>query len=142
MKTVCVDHTSQFKLQLKEKELKVTPARLLVLEVLLHAKKPLSVTEIMHTLNTQQVDLATIYRNVEVLTLQGLIQEVRLSSEKALYEIGSRHHHHAVCTVCGKVVELEACDVSGLEQLAQKASGFKSIASHSLEFFGVCKTCK
>lgn len=50
------------------------------------------------------------------------------------------HHHHIVCRTCGKIENVEACILGELEKmLAQK--GYTDL-SHSLEFFGVCESCR
>lgn len=137
----CTAHTPLLKEQLREYSLKVTPARLEVLDVLTHTKKPISINDVSSKLcNT---DLATLYRTFETLKDLGLVTQVDLQHGHAHYEIATReHHHHLICRKCGKVADISKCDTTTLEKQALKISGFAQISSHSLEFYGICKGCK
>jgi Fe2+ or Zn2+ uptake regulation protein len=137
----CATHTPLLEEQLREHSLKVTQARLGILDVLTHAKKPISINEL--SLRLQHIDLATLYRTVETLKDLGIVTQVDFHHGHAHYELATRrHHHHLICQKCGKVVDLSKCDTSGLERQALKIGGFAKINSHSLEFFGICNACK
>jgi Fur family ferric uptake transcriptional regulator len=121
---------------------RATPVRLCIIELFHKAKKPLSIAEIQDDLKND-ADLATIYRIVNALGVAGLIKQVDFQHGHAHYELATReHHHHLICQKCGKVVDISKCDTSGLEKQALKIGGFAKINSHSLEFFGVCSSCK
>ena len=51
-----------------------------------------------------------------------------------------RHHHHLVCTNCGKTVEIESPSESWLKGISDKY-GF-TIERHTLEVFGLCEDCR
>ncbi len=88
------------------------------------------------------VDLVTVYRTLQSLHAAELAHEVRFKDGVMRYELSGGHHHHLVCTDCGVVEELEACDVEPLEKKVLKNSrGFKTISEHALEFFGLCNKC-
>lgn len=143
MKTAipCATHAPLLRKGLRENNLKATPARLEILDVLTHAKKPLSINDVEAKL--KGTDLATLYRTFETLKDLSLVNQVDFRHGHAHYELADReHHHHLVCQKCGKVADISKCDTSGLEKQALKISGFASINSHSLEFFGLCSSCK
>ena len=50
------------------------------------------------------------------------------------------HHHHLVCTNCGKTVEIESPSESWLKGISDKY-GF-TIERHTLEVFGLCEDCR
>ncbi len=139
----CKAHTTHFKALLRQNRLKATPARLLILEVFEHARKPLSVKDLEIELGKNSaVDMVTLYRNVENLKSLGILSEVNLSSGQAFYETTSKpHHHHLICEGCGKLEDIDGCRVKSLEQSWLKGSSFKNISRHSLEFFGICNKC-
>ena len=56
------------------------------------------------------VDLVTIYRNLDLFTKAKLIKQFHLSSGEAQYEYQQEPHHHAVCTKCEKVIHFTAPD--------------------------------
>ncbi len=123
--------------------LKVTPARLLVLEVLTNTEKPLSIQDIQKKLGKKSADQATVYRTIEIFKKNGIVRQVNFEHDHAHFELNTNsHHHHIICQNCGKVVDISNCNITSLEKEILKKSGFKSIQKHSLEFFGTCNRCK
>jgi Fe2+ or Zn2+ uptake regulation protein len=57
-----------------------------------------------------EVDLVTIYRNLDLFTKEKLIKKVSLSDSEALYEYQAEPHHHALCTDCEKIIHFKAPD--------------------------------
>lgn len=125
---------------LKAANIRATPKRVALLHALREVCEPLS-AEILHT-RLKGVDLVTVYRNLQEFVRAGIAQEVRFKDGIVRYEIAHTHHHHLVCTECGVVEEVEACDIAPLEHNVLKYSRrFKTISEHALEFFGLCKKC-
>ncbi len=141
MEKNCKQHTSESKQQLKTGGLKITSARLGLLDILKHAKKPLSIKDIAKKMARSNVDLVTLYRNVDSLKNLGAIKQINLKDKQSYYELaGGIHHHHLVCTNCGKMADVELPETS-LNKTALKKHGFAKITDHSLEFFGICSKC-
>lgn len=88
-------------------------------------------------------DLVTVYRALEIFVEKGLVREVRFKDGIVRYEIAKKsHHHHIVCTRCGRVDELPHCDMHTIEKQALRESRhFARVEEHSLEFFGTCTSC-
>jgi Fe2+ or Zn2+ uptake regulation protein len=89
------------------------------------------------------IDLVTVYRNLETLQGEGLINKVEIGDKTAHFEavsLGSGHHHHAVCTNCRTIKHINL-DEGELNQQAATISQFK-IDRHNLEFFGLCQSCQ
>lgn len=126
---------------LKAVGLKTTTPRLAILDALNSAKLPFTAQEIHTKIKQQNIDQATVYRNLETLTEVGLIRLVNFQHDHNHYELAKNHHHHAICQSCGKVVDISQCDLAALEKQVKKISGFGMIDHHALEFFGLCKTC-
>lgn len=89
------------------------------------------------------IGLVTVYRTLEVLEGLGLICEVRGDGVQRSYLLRrpTGHHHHLVCSGCGKVVDFGHCDISSLERKLSSQTGF-AIDSHILEFSGLCQYCQ
>ncbi|MBI4599505.1 transcriptional repressor [Candidatus Uhrbacteria bacterium] len=120
---------------------KATPAILAILTILQRAKKPLTVQEVAEKLNPKR-DKVTIYRILEKLKEKRIIRHVDFQHGHAHYELNSDDHHHIICTACGKIEELEECSLKNMmQQVIKKSALFMRLTSHSMEFFGVCKTC-
>jgi Fur family transcriptional regulator, ferric uptake regulator len=85
--------------------------------------------------------LATVYRGLEVLRLQGLVQSRTSIEGESLYSLVQKHQHYFTCLQCSKSMTIDACPVCQIEaELAQKQS-FK-VFYHTLEFFGLCTFCQ
>lgn len=56
------------------------------------------------------IDMVTIYRNLELFTKEKLIKRFYLGSGEARYEFQEEPHHHAVCTKCEKIIHFTAPD--------------------------------
>ena len=89
------------------------------------------------------VNKTTVYRELEKLLLKGEISEVDFGEGQKRYEIThGDHHHHAVCTNCESVVELEIePQLEQIQSSVAKQSGFR-IQKHLVEFFGLCRRCE
>lgn len=129
---------------LKSQGFKVTPVRKALVEVLLTSSSPLSIIEILQILKQRDLNpnKTTVYREIEFLKKQDVLQEVELGDGKKRYEISQIHHHHIVCLNCGliKDVPMEK-DLNLEEAKVIKKMGFKPVG-HSLEFFGLCHKCQ
>ena len=122
---------------------KKTPARLAISEFLSNAKTPVDVEQItqylrLHDLETNKV---TVYRILDFLFKNQIIDRVEFGEGKYRYELKKNHHHHLICTSCGRIQDVEANVVEKLEKEIQKDKHFQ-VQSHSLEFFGLCKDCQ
>ena len=138
-----------FKKILKEKGLKVTRQRLVVLEVLAeNEEKHLTAEEIYEKVKVENPDigLATVYRTVQLLLELELIDRINLDDGFVRYEIAdmekSEHHrhHHLICLQCGKVSAFQDDMLEALETGVEKALGFR-VTDHEVKLYGFCKDC-
>lgn len=127
---------------LKDGGYRITPQRIQVFCAL--SNKPQSVEEIYEIVSqsTTKIDLASVYRTLTLFAKLKLIQVVNFGDGKDRYEIldMNKHHHHALCTRCGKITDVELADGKNLELAASKKTNYR-ITGHSLEFFGICHNC-
>lgn len=129
------------KAMLQQAGFKATPGRVALLKLLRETQKPLSIQDIRKQLTGKKLDQATVYRVLEALRSKGIIEMVNMEHGHAHFELVSAHHHHAICTNCGKVVDVSRCKTKKLDEEVKKIAGFTNIYRHSLEFFGLCKSC-
>lgn len=90
--------------------------------------------------HNQGMGLATVYRSLEALKLEGVIQVRTLASGESLYSCVQQDKHHLTCLQCGASIGIDECPVHQLETELQKSHSFK-IYYHTLEFFGLCDRC-
>jgi Fur family transcriptional regulator, ferric uptake regulator len=85
---------------------------------------------------------ATIFRALDVLTELGLIERLDLpSGEHAFVACEPAHHHHIVCSSCGRSTGVAD---HGLERVADaigRETGYR-VETHRLELFGLCPDCQ
>lgn len=129
---------------LKDKGYKATRARSAIIKLFARASLPASAKDVITCLAKEglKVNKTTIYRELEFLTEQNILQVIHWGDSVIRYEKaehGGNHHHHLICNTCGRVEDVNLKD----EKLVKEASqtGFK-VKSHSLEFFGLCTGCQ
>jgi Fur family transcriptional regulator, ferric uptake regulator len=85
---------------------------------------------------------ATIFRALELFTSLGLVEHVDLpGGAHAWVACDAVHHHHAICTRCGRSTEVDDAGLVDVLAGIGRRSGFR-VASHRLEVFGLCASCQ
>ncbi len=140
-----------FKNLLREKGLKITTQRLLVLEILAtHRDKHLTAEEIyeLAKIKYNDIGLATVYRTIQLLLELNLIDRINLDDGFVRYEIGrmnanvcKHHHHHLICLSCGKITSFEDDLLDSLEARIHNITGFQ-VVDHEVKLYGYCMDCK
>jgi len=132
---------------------RLTLPRQAILNVFAENPKHLSAEEIFLSVhkNYPGIGLATVYRTLDLLTQMGLILKFDFGDGRSRYELASgaikEHHHHMVCTRCGRIIdygdfmEQEVEFMKGLEAELSKKHKFK-INSHQIHFYGLCERCR
>ncbi|PZH14624.1 transcriptional repressor [Streptomyces sp. NTH33] len=88
------------------------------------------------------VGLTTVYRTLQSLADAGEVDVLRTSDGESVYRRCStdEHHHHLVCRVCGKAVEVEGPMVEKWAEAVAQEYGYVNVA-HTVEIFGTCAEC-
>ncbi|MFJ3843212.1 Fur family transcriptional regulator [Streptomyces albidoflavus] len=88
------------------------------------------------------VGLTTVYRTLQSLADAGEVDVLRTHDGEAVYRRCSTgdHHHHLVCRVCGKAVEVEGPAVEKWADSVAASHGFVDV-DHTVEIFGTCAEC-
>lgn len=124
---------------------KLTKGARKVLEYLERAHDMTSAQDIhglMRTEDPKAPGLTTVYRSLESLVGQGLVQAVQLGDGERRYELvrPGEHHHHLVCESCRKSLHLDECLIEQFEDSIRSNYGFQ-VKGHVLEIFGLCNDC-
>lgn len=114
-----------------------------ILTFLKALNREISAQELYLELRTspQSMGLATVYRSLEALKLEGLVQVRTLANGESLYSCSQKDQHHLTCLNCGRSIAIDRCPVRELENQLQQSHQFK-VYYHTLEFFGVCDRCQ
>ncbi len=124
-----------------------TSGRQALMTALRLAGRPLSIAELLDS-NRSFVQ-SSIYRNLVVLEQAKLVARVVAHDDLARYELGEDlvdHHHHLMCTTCGRIDDFEITIedehelLKALKRSARRA-GF-AVEGHRLDLVGVCKECR
>ena len=86
------------------------------------------------------IGLATVYRSLEALKLQGVVSMRTLATGESVYTSIQKDQHHLNCVNCGKSIPIDECPVHQLADELQSSYQFK-VYYHTLEFFGLCEKC-
>lgn len=144
---VCRD---EFTRLLKEKGLKVTRQRRMVLEVIAsHPEEHLTAEEIFSYVKVgcPDIGLATVYRTIQLLNEMHLIDRVNFDDGFVRYEMGSalesgrkHRHHHLICIKCGRVFSFQEDLLEELEAKIAATTGFV-VVNHDVRLYGCCVEC-
>lgn len=129
---------------LQEAELRVTGHRLTVLATVAKVKQPITVYELVEILRKKHdIDQATVYRNLASLHDAGLLRRLDFNHGHAHYELETgRASHQLVCQKCETIEKIEGISVEdAVKKMLKKSKKFKNMTTHSIEIYGLCKTC-
>jgi len=118
-----------------------TPQREAVWRIFESNPTGFTITQATAILTPQKIGQATVYRTIRALQDMGYLKWIHDQSGEHRY-VASRpgHSHMLVCRLCSKAVECSDCDLSVLEKLIARQTGF-AVEGHHLEFFGLCPEC-
>jgi Fur family ferric uptake transcriptional regulator len=84
---------------------------------------------------------ATVFRTLEVLDELGAVERLDLPSGGHAYVVCEpAHHHHVVCSRCGRTTEIDDAGLRPVVREVARQTGYR-VDEHRLELFGVCPAC-
>jgi Fe2+ or Zn2+ uptake regulation protein len=129
---------------LKRLNLKITPKRVAILEILMKESVYLSPEDIWKKMKKRfaKIGLPTIYRNLDELSEKNIVTKVTHPDRQLYYYLcpNQSHHHHFICLSCRRVEDINLCGAQEAEREIEKTIGGK-VLSHILQINGLCKTC-
>ncbi|MBT3272302.1 MAG: transcriptional repressor [Spirochaetales bacterium] len=142
-------HVDRITTMLKEKGLRMTRPRGVILGQLTDADGYRSAEEIYHNLHGEYpgIGLATVYRTILLLNKMGIVNRLETGEGKARYELAETEHHHLiVCESCYSVIKYsdfttrEKDSFADLEKLVGETYHY-SINRHMVQYYGICPEC-
>jgi Fur family transcriptional regulator, ferric uptake regulator len=132
--------------QLRRTRQRYTRGRQQLVELLVENGRPVTIPELMDLGAAQSQ--SSLYRNLAILEQCGAVERLTSTDDVARYELTealSEHHHHVVCSVCGRIddVVLPPAIERSLAAAAAEAHEQRGylIDSHRLELVGTCGSC-
>jgi Fur family ferric uptake transcriptional regulator len=124
-------------------QLRMTNQREIILRELKKSKAHLAADELYDIVKKvmPRISLATVYRNLEILSEAGLIGKLEISGRQKRFDFDVSDHDHIYCAVCHRVdnlkIERKGMDT---EQLGVEV-GY-TITGYRVEIIGVCPDCQ
>ena len=124
------------------RSLGLTKQRQAVLQVIRESESHLTANEVFDDARRvlPGISFATVYNSLHYLKNEGLIGEVSFGNDATRYDRTLTRHDHAICSKCGKLVDLELRIPRGLIKEAAERSRFQP-ESIELTLHGVCPEC-
>lgn len=140
-----MDEIQKFRKYVKEKGLRNTPERDMIIEEISSFRDHFDVDELFLRMRNKKkrVSRASLYRTIPLLVESGLIKEVYFENGHLHYEhiYGHKHHCHLRCLCCGKTIEFADHEIEKIQDKIGKKFGFVK-TSHRFEILGFCPQCR
>ena len=121
----------------------LTRQREVVLKVIREAPEHLTANDVFAAAKKRlpSISFATVYNSLRYLKDAGHIAEIQFGNGASRFDRMTSRHDHAICTSCGKLVDIEMDIPDDIVKRAARHSKFKP---ESLEFTlrGKCPECK
>lgn len=120
--------------------LHTTRQRKVILEELEKTRRHPTADELFQAVRRRlpRISLGTVYRNLELMSAQGLINKLNTFDGPARFDFNTHQHHHFFCLHCGGVTDLEVeCD-----ELKVKTPRGYQVQGCQIEFKGLCPDCR
>lgn len=118
--------------------IKVTPNRLKVAEVIFNSTQHPSIDEIHTTLtrNGKNISFTSVYNIIKMFQSAGIVKEIK-SKDRSRYDANTKPHSHFICKNCGRVIDIEEdLDI----EFPNKVNSMK-VESIEVNYFGLCHEC-
>jgi Fur family ferric uptake transcriptional regulator len=127
---------------MKLEKLRITNQREVILNELRAVKSHPTADELYTQVRRRlpRVSLATVYRNLEWLSEQGLARKIEVGGRQKRFDGDISDHYHVRCQKCGRVADVEMDTLDNPEGCISQAFGF-TVTGHRLEFTGLCAQC-
>jgi len=123
-------------------ELGLTRQREVVLRVIRDADEHLTANEVFGRAKDllPTISFATVYNSLRFLKDAGHIAEISFGNGASRFDRITHRHDHAICTSCGRLVDIEMDHPAEVMKKAARQSKFKP---ESIEFTlrGLCPDC-
>ena len=124
-------------------QLRMTNQREIILRELKKSRQHLSADELYDKVKKYmpRISLATVYRNLEILSEAGFIGKLEISGRQKRFDYDVTDHDHVYCAVCHRVDNLNI-ERQGLHTKEIKSVKDYSVTGYRLEIVGVCPACQ
>jgi Fur family transcriptional regulator, ferric uptake regulator len=129
---------------LRSRGYRITPQREMIVEAIAHGGHHINAEEVFARIQerTHSVNIATVYRTLELLVEEGLASRVDLGEGRVIYATYQHGPHiHLVCKQCGQVLDANQDMLSVFNYQLQSEYQFAADLQH-ISMLGLCKNCQ
>ncbi|MCK5065612.1 MAG: transcriptional repressor [Candidatus Fermentibacteraceae bacterium] len=137
-------HCHTYLEKLRESGYRITPQREMIIQIIAHSGRHMTAEEIFEQLRekTDSINIATVYRTLELLVENGLASRSDLGEGNIAYATGEHGAHiHLVCRHCGSVTEVNDVDIDSLLARISEKHDFDCRPGH-FAINGICEKCR
>lgn len=129
--------------ELRQRGIRLTPQREIILDAIRHEDEHLTADEIYRRVRQRSpaINRATVYRTLELLQELRIIHQINLGGCTHYELCEGAPHHHLVCKTCGQAVSLDHALLRPLERKLDQQFGFKAQMEH-IVIYGQCAQCR
>ncbi len=116
----------------------MTKQRKLITDIIMNSHIHMTAEEIYIRAKEQMPSIAmgTVYRNLGIMVSEGDILQIKMAQGPDKYDKNVHCHDHAICTCCGKVI-----DICSLKKVIEKAANL-NISEYDCNIYYTCDECK
>lgn len=129
--------------ELRERGYRITPQREMIIRAIAHSSQHITAEEISDKLreHTAAINIATVYRTLDLLWQEGFARRNDLSEGKVVYATYEHGPHiHLVCRKCDQVIDADASILNSIGKDLYQRYQFQPDLNH-FSLFGVCEDC-
>lgn len=123
--------------------LRMTNQREMILEELRNSNRHLSADELYEKVRrlVPRISLATIYRNLEILTELGIVAKLETGGRQKRFDYDVSEHDHIYCIICHRVDNI-SLQRERLPAISPEHQSGYAVTGYRLEFAGICPKCQ
>jgi Fur family ferric uptake transcriptional regulator len=129
---------------IRSRGFRITPQREMIIEAIAHQGNHVKAEDVFARIQerTHAVNIATVYRTLDLLVEQGLSSRIDLGEGKVVYAIDQHGPHiHLVCRQCGQVIDADQNLLHALSEQLLAGYQFAADLTH-VSIVGLCNGCQ
>ncbi|MDI6795534.1 MAG: transcriptional repressor [Desulfatibacillaceae bacterium] len=127
---------------IQKRPLRMTRQRRIILDELKKVKSHPTADQVYEMVRRRlpKISLATVYRNLDILSGAGVILKIESGGTQRRYDGDTSDHSHIRCVRCNRVGDVFVSPINVPAVDESQACGF-TVLGHRVEFYGVCPEC-
>lgn len=128
---------------LSNKKMRMSIQRKVILQTVTESCCHPTADEVYHWARRKlpRISLGTVYRNLEILSANGVIRKVQLGGSQMRFDHSLEEHAHIRCLICGRVDDVHIDPVDPCAQAIKETTGYR-LVGRCVEFMGICPDCQ